>query len=137
MATVQDERTAPDATFVGLIGDIATGARDLAAAHAVQLREEVRTEVGRAGTAGIELIAGVILGALGGIFLLVAVVMVLIEVVGWPAWVAWLVVGGILAIVGLLLGAIGYRQWSEVRFVPERTIHSFMESLSCLSNGKK
>jgi hypothetical protein len=137
MATVQDERTTHEPTFVRLIGDIATGARDLAAAHGVQLREEVRTEVGRAGTAGIELIAGAIIGAIGAIFLLVAVVMVLIEVVGWPAWVAWLVVGGILAIGGLILGVVGYRQWSAVRFVPERTIYSFMESLSCLSNGKK
>jgi putative superfamily III holin-X len=137
MATVEDERTTRGPTFVGLIGDIAAGARDLAAAHGVQLREEVRTEAGRAGTAGIELIAAAIIGALGAVFLLVAVVMVFIEVVGWPAWASWLLVGGILAIGGLILGAVGYRQWSAVRFVPERTIHSFMESLSCLSNGKK
>jgi hypothetical protein len=137
MATVQDERTTHEPTFVGLIGEIATGARDLAAAHGAQLREEVRTEAGRAGTAGIQLFAGAIIGAVGAVFLLVAVVMVLIEVLGWPAWAGWLVVGAFLAAAGLIFCALGYRRWSEVRFVPERTIHSFMESMSCLNNGNK
>ena len=136
MATVQDERTTREPNFVGLIGDIATGGRLGRCPRRATPRGSSHGGR-RAGTAGIELIAGAIIGAIGAIFLLVAVVMVLIEVVGWPAWAAWLVVGGILAIGGLILGVVGYRQWSEVRFVPERTIHSFMESLSCLSNGKK
>jgi len=137
MTTSETCRVTQGPTFTEMISGIASGARDLAAAHAAQLQGEVRREAARAQSAGLFLAAGLVLAALGAIFLLVAVVMVLVEVLLWPAWVSWLVVGLAGAGIGVALLLVGRRQWSEVHLIPEHTLHSVRESLSCLTNGKK
>jgi len=137
MTTTETCRVTQNPTFTEMISGIASGARELAAAHAEQLQSEVRREAARAQSAGILMAAGLVLVGLGAIFLLVAVVMVLIEVLLWPAWVSWLVVALVGAGNGVALLLTGRHQWSEVHLIPEHTLHSVRESLSCLTNGKK
>jgi len=132
------ERLYPDvqASFAQLVNGIASDAKDLAAAHAAQLQHEVSREVSNAGAAGARMAAGLALAGLGGIFLMVAIVMVLIELLLWPAWASWAVVGALTAGAGLALWALGRQRWAEVHFVPEQTLHSVRESLSCLTTTR-
>jgi uncharacterized membrane protein len=137
MTALQQTREAGNATWVELVADIASGARELAAAHAAQLQSEVREETRRAQSAGVLMAGGLLIAGLGAVFLMVAIVMALIEALLWPAWAAWLTVGAIGAGIGLAAWAVGRRQWSAVHFLPEQTLQSVRESLSCLANGKK
>jgi hypothetical protein len=137
MTTSEPCRVNHNPTFTEIISGIASGARELAAAHAAQLQSEVRHGAAQAQSAGLFMAAGLLLAGLGAVFLLVAVVMVLIEVLLWPAWVSWLVVGVAGAAIGAALLLAGRQQWSEVHLIPEHTLHSVRESLSCLTNGKK
>jgi uncharacterized membrane protein YqjE len=137
MTTTEPSRTADGPTFVEMMAGIASGARELVAAHAAQFQSEMREEAARAKSAGLLMESGLALAGLGAIFLLMAVVMMLTEALLWPAWAAWLIVGAIGASAGLVIWALGRQKWTGIHFLPEETLHSVRESLSCLANGKK
>jgi hypothetical protein len=137
MTTTEPSRAANSPTLVETVAEVASGARELVAAHAAQLQTEVRQEMDRAKSAGLLMQGGLAFAGLGAVFLLMSIAMKLIEDHLWPAWAAWLVVGAIVAGGGLILWAVGRRQWAEVHFLPEKTLHSVRESLTCLTNGKK
>jgi len=126
-------RFANSPTFVELVSDIASGAKDLANAHGQQLKEEVKTEVNKAKTAIILLALGSFLALAGGAFLMIALVNVLIEVAQWPAWASWLTVGGVIFVGGVVAIVAGISVWNSFRAVPDRTLRSIQESLSWIS----
>jgi hypothetical protein len=117
------------ATFVELATDVAVGARELAAAHGDQLREEVRTEATRAESALLMLAGGCGLAGTGIVFLLIAAVELLKTRYGWSPTVAWAMVGAIVALTGTLLAGIARQQLHAVRVIPQRTLQSLRDSL--------
>ena len=127
--------TASGPTLFALAGELADGARELVAAHAEQLRAEIAKEFVRARTAGGLMAGGIALLAVGSLFLAVTVVMVLIEVALWPAWLAWLVVSLVIIAIGVACWFGGRQQWGHVQFVPDRAVHSLKETVQCLANG--
>ncbi len=127
-------RFASDPTFVELLAGVATGARDLASAHAAQLREELSADACRGLSAAITLATGVTLSAVGAVFMLVAVVFTLTDVVGWPPWAAWLTVGGLVLAAGAATIAAGIKLWKSYEIIPDQTIRSMGESLSWITN---
>jgi len=128
-------RFANEPTLVELIAGVATGARDLAAAHAEQLRSEVSTEAARGQSALVALAVGGMLSSIGIAFVLIALVRVLVEFAAWPEWAAWLMVGGTVIALGAMIIAAGAALWKSVRVVPDHTIRSVQESMSWISNN--
>jgi hypothetical protein len=137
MTTTEDRQSTGDPTLATLLSEVVQGARDLAAAHVAQLQNEFRQQAARARTADIGMAIGLLLAGIGAIFVLVAVDLVLVEVLLWPPWVGSLVIGAILVTAGLAWFLLGRHQWSEVHFIPTRTLSSIRESFQCLTNGKK
>lgn len=124
-------------TFVEMIADIGAGARELAAAHADQLREEVSAEGQRAGNA-VALIAGgstAIIVTL--LFSFAALAAVLVEQLGWRVWTSLLTVAAVAAVIGVPVLLSGFRLLQRVSVVPRETIQSVGESLSWIANAKR
>jgi Putative Actinobacterial Holin-X, holin superfamily III len=122
-------------TLVELIAGVATGARDLAAAHAEQLRSEVSAEVARGQAAVVALAIGGMTTFVGIAFVLIALVRALVEFAAWPEWAAWLLVGGIACALGAIVLAYGAALWKSLRGVPDQTLRSIQESMSWISNN--
>lgn len=121
-------------TVVELIAGVATGARDLATAHLAQMKAEMAKEVGRARFAALTLESAVGVCLIGIGLMLIALVFALIEQAGWPAWAAWLAVGGGTTIIGGTLLAIGLLKLSAIHPVPRHSLQSIRESLRWISN---
>ena len=120
-------------TIAELVGNVITGAEELARAHGSQVQAEIRTHVLRARNATILLIAGVAVALMGVIFLLVAVAVLLRDQLGWPGWVAWLVVGLGTVGIGVAVHLAGHNTWRRVHFIPTRSLQSMRESLSWIT----
>lgn len=127
------ERNGAEPPFTEILAGIATTARDLAAAHAEQLRVELRTKADRAQAIAGWMATGLALFTLGLAFGLVSLVMMLTEKYGWSATAAWATVGGLAAVMGAAVGLIGRRQWQQERFTPNRTLQSLRESLTWIT----
>ena len=127
-------RFATEPTVVDLLAGVATGARDLASAHAAQLRAELAAEASRGLSAATTLVSGAILCVLGFAFLLVGLVVILSDLAGWPVWAAWLIVGGVVVSAGAIIVAIGLNLWKSFQPLPNQTIRSIQESLSWINS---
>jgi len=136
MTTDHLDRASNGPTFTTLVSEIVQGVRNLAVAHGDQLKNELREQATQARNADVNMAGGIVLAAIGLIFLLVTVELVLVEVLLWPPWVASLVIGAILLVAGVVWFLIGRRLWGDVHFVPTRTLNSIRESFLCLTNGK-
>jgi len=127
-------RLTAEPTFTELISDVAADVNELAAAHLQQLRDEIAEQTARARAAGVAATTGGVIALVGVTFVLVAVVHALIDYAGWSPTLAWAVVGGVMiAIAGILL-AMAYQQWKSFHAVPQQTLESVKESLSCVSH---
>jgi len=122
-------------TVVELIAGVASGARDLAAAHSAQMKAELASEMARARSASILLAIGSVFSMIGLGFMLVALVDVLTVQAQWPAWAAWLAVGGGATMIGGTLLAVGLPKLKSVRRMPTRSLQSIRESLQWISNN--
>jgi len=121
------------ARFTDLAADVAASARDLADAHAEQLKAEVSSEARRALCGTLTLVAGGGLLAIGAIFGLVAVVMLLTDRYGYSPYFAWGVVGFTSGALGLIAALVGQQQLHNVSIVPQHTLQSLRESLRWIS----
>ncbi|NJN18788.1 MAG: phage holin family protein [Oscillochloris sp.] len=94
-------------------------------------KAEILGEVNKARQSVILLGAGAALAAIGGLFLL-AMVAELLVAVGLDRWLSYLIVGGVLAIVGGIILYSGIRQVQRVDPVPHETIDSVRKDVEWL-----
>ena len=120
-------------TFAELISDVAADVNELAAAHLQQLRDELAQQAAKARSAAIALIVGGIIGIIGVTFAFVAGIHALIDFAGWtPTW-AWLLGAAAMIAVASMSLTIAFQQWRSFHAVPEETIASVKETISCVS----
>lgn len=112
-----------------LIGDAQTLVRrevDLA-------RAEIMGEIARARQGAIWLGAGIGAAAIGGLFLLVALAEALAYYDVMARWLAYLLIGIVLAIGGAIALIVGIQRFQKVDPVPHETIDSVRKDISWLS----
>jgi len=136
---VTQNRIDPDenVTMTRLVGQVAGGFRELFAAHAEQWRAEIAHETEQARKAGVRLAIGSALLGVGAVFVMLAAVWALQEILLWPAWAAWLTVGFVLTVGGSAFVVLGLKIFERVQWLPDRAWQSMQETWSCLTNGKK
>jgi hypothetical protein len=127
---VQNE--APSMTT--LVGGIITDAQRLVRQEVALARREMQTELDKAKSAGLGLSVGLGCALLGAIHLTFMVVYLLAEQGHIPLWVGFLIVGGILAVVGGVVLAVAVRQLREISLVPPQTAESLQENVQWLQN---
>src|SRR5438874_8293974 len=107
--------TAP--SMSSLLGGIANDLQTLVRQEIALAKTEALREWDKAKTAAGSMAAGVATLAVGGLLLLLAVVCVLHEPVGLPWWASFLIVGGVLTVLGLVLFFTGRNKAAQVHVV--------------------
>jgi Flp pilus assembly protein TadB len=112
----------------GLVRGALDDVRELFREEVALAKAEVRQELSKAATAGMNFgIAGVSL-LFAGTFLLIALALGIAAVFGWPAWAGFAIVAVLLAIVGAVMFASARRAVRNVQPLP-RTVNTLKENL--------
>lgn len=105
-----------------LLGEIVSDAQQLVRKEFELAKHEVRVEVDKARDGAISLGIGAGVTAIGGVFLLLMVVHALVAAFGWPLWLSYLVVGGLITVVGVVLLMMGLSRVQTVDPTPRQTV---------------
>ena len=123
-----------DSSMAQLISGIVGDAQELVRKEIALARQEVREELDAAKSAGIKLgIAGAVL-AVGGLLLVLAIAQGIADLLDWPVWAGYALVGVVLAVVGGILFSVGQRQIKHVHPVPERTVETMKENVEWIKD---
>jgi hypothetical protein len=123
-------------SMASLVAGIITDAERLVRQEIALARREMQTELDKAKVASISLSAGAGLAMFGAIFLGLFVVFLLNEVAGLPLWASFLIVGGVVAIVGAILLFAGIQEVRKISLVPPQTAETLQENVQWLQNQK-
>jgi len=135
---LRDPAAPPPATTVGaepsiaqLLSNLIADAQTLVRKEFDLAKTEIMDEVAKVRQGAIMLGAGIALAAIGGLFLL-GMVAELLVAAGLARWLAYLIVGGVLAIAGGVVLYIGIKRFQTVDPVPRETIDTIREDVSWL-----
>jgi len=130
MATEREYDASVSALLSGIVGD----AQDLVRKEIALARQEIREEITAAKDAATALsIAGAVL-AVGGLFLLVTLALGLADLLNWPAWAGFGIVGVVFGIAGAILLSSARQKMKQINPVPERTIETLKENIEWIKD---
>ena len=92
-------------------------------------KSEVQTKISRLTADLISLATGGIVALLGALALTAAVILLLVDPVGLDPWLAALLVGGVLAVVGYLMLQKSLRDLKDIDPTPRRTVENIKEDI--------
>src|SRR5689334_11167151 len=128
--TERERDTSMSTLISGIVGD----AQELVRQEIALARQEVREEIATAKDAGIKLpIAGGVL-AVGGLLLVLTIAQALADLLNWPSWAGYGLVGLVLAVVGYFLLSSAQKQLKEVKPVPEKTVETMKENVEWIKD---
>lgn len=129
MTTTQN--TTPERTLGQLVADATQDVSTIVRSEITLAKAEITADAKQAGK-GAGMFAGAgVMGFLGVILLLFAVVYGLVAA-GVPTWLAFLIVAVLLFIVAGVLGLVGKKTVSKVKGKPERTIVTTQETIAAI-----
>jgi drug/metabolite transporter (DMT)-like permease len=118
-------------SVVELLRDLASDSSTLLRQELQLARTETENKVHQSIAALVAMIAGALVGFAGLIVLLDALVYGLTEA-GLDHWLASLIVGGVVALVGYVLVRKGQKYLSATRLAPERSAANFRKDVDLL-----
>lgn len=116
-------RLAESRSTPALIGDLISHVTELFRKEVQLFRAEVNEKTRQASNAGVMLAGALVLGIVGLIFLAGAATLGLIAAGLSPVWAA-LIVGGVLALIALIMAMSGKNKLSTSNLAPNRTVDS-------------
>ena len=121
-------------SVASLLGGIVSDIQALVRQEITLAKTEMLREWDKAKTAAGSMAVGAAVLALGGFFLCVTVVCVLAEVAHLPWWASFLIVGGALAVLGLVLFYTGKNKAAQVNVIPPQTAETMRENVQWIRN---
>jgi hypothetical protein len=134
MAT--DLQSPPQPSVTSLVSGIVTDVQDLIKQQVALIRTEVKDDVNKSITGSIWLAAGGGIAAMGALLLCITIALVLGQYVfqqNW--WIGFLIVGGVLAIVGSGLLYAAIKKFESIRAMPQ-TVQALKETVEWQTNQK-
>jgi len=114
-------------SLTSLVGGIVTDVQQLVRQEITLARSEMQQEWEKTKTAAGSMAVGAGLLLFGGVLLCFTVVYVLVEVALLPHWASFLIVGGVLSVLGAVLLYAGVHKADEVHLVPQQTAETVKE----------
>jgi protein-S-isoprenylcysteine O-methyltransferase Ste14 len=128
-------------SMASLLGGIVSDIQTLIRQELALARTEIQREWDKAKTAAGSMAVGSAILALGGILLCLMVVHLLAWAFGYPGpgkewalWVSYLIVGGVLAVLGAVLFYTGRNKAGQVNVIPPQTAETMRENVEWLQN---
>ena len=123
-----------DASVSQLLSGIVGDAQELVRKEIALARQEIREEIGSAKDVGVKLgIAGAVLGV-GGLLLVLALSQALADLLNWPTWAGYGLVGLVLAIAGYVLFSSAQKRIKQISPVPEKTVATMKENVEWIKD---
>jgi hypothetical protein len=119
----------PEPTLAQLVSDLVSDAKQLMRQELALAKHEIHEEVRKTKVALVSLGAGIGIVAIGGLLLIVMLVHLLNALTGLPLWACYGIVGGVCAIVGVVLLYRGKQQMSQIDMVPQQTVETMKENV--------
>jgi hypothetical protein len=119
-----------------LVSGIVTDAQTLLRQQVVMLRSEFREDMRRTKEAAKYMGIGATVATVGTLFLLVALVYLLqwLTAPHLPEWACWAIVGGVLAVGGLIAMYAGKRIFDSFNPLPDKTANALQENVSWITS---
>lgn len=138
MATdVQAGAPAGNESVTGLVTGIIHDAQELFKQQIALLKHEVREDVRRTAVASLALAAGALVLALGALLLVVMLPLLLSYLVPTlPLWASFGIVGGAIAVVGLVLLYAGKKKFDSFNPLPDETAEALKENVQWIMKPK-
>jgi len=120
-----ERETSVSALVSGIVGDVQALVRQ----EIALARTEIRDEVNTAKNAAIAmLVASAVLGV-GALLLVVALALVVADLLSWPAWAGFGLVGVVFAVVGGVLFSVAQQRAKQISPVPQQTVETIKENV--------
>jgi hypothetical protein len=117
-----------DNSIVDLLRSTIRDAQELVRGEIALARAELREEVRRVGSGAAMLVAAAVGALLALAFLMAAAALGIAAVLQWPTWTGFAIVGGVVALLAVVLGLKGRNQLNAERHMP-RTVDTMKENL--------
>jgi VIT1/CCC1 family predicted Fe2+/Mn2+ transporter len=124
MATREEQRSIGE-----LFGQLTQDLNLLVRQEIALARAEVTQKVNRAKQDAVSLLAGGFVAYLGALTLVAALVLILDQVIGLATWLAALLVGAALAVVGYVMLQRGLRDLRQIDPTPRRTVETLKDDV--------
>ena len=121
-------------SMTSLLGGIVSDIQTLIRQEIALAKTEMMREWDKAKDAAGSMAAGAAVLAVGGILLCLALVAFLHEVALLPWWVAFLLVGATLAVLGAVMYYTGRNKAAQVHVVPPQTAETMRENVEWVRN---
>jgi hypothetical protein len=128
--TERERDTSMSTLISGIVGD----AQELVRQEIALARQEIREEIGAAKDAGIKLAIASGVLAVGGLLVVLTIAQALADLLNWPTWAGYGLVGLVLAGVGYFLLSSAQKQLKEVKPVPEKTVETMKENVEWIKD---
>lgn len=122
------------ASVSALVGGIINDAQQLIRQEVALAKREMKDELAKAKTAAISAGFGVGLLAVGGLLLCHMLALLISTGLGWPVWVGYLIVGGVVAALGGALLFVARTQATQIDVVPRQTVETMKENVQWIKN---
>jgi Putative Actinobacterial Holin-X, holin superfamily III len=119
-------------TLTQLVNGLVSDATLLLRQELALAKYEIYEEAGKTKAAVASLGVGIGIAAVGGLLLIIMLVHLLRALTDWPLWMCYGVVGGVCAIVGVVLLYKGKQQLSQIEMVPQQTVETMKENVRWL-----
>jgi hypothetical protein len=107
-----------------LIGGIVADLQELVRKEIALARQETVEEIGKIKTASIALAtAGAVL-AVGGLLLVLALAGGLADLLNWPTWAGYAIVGVVLGVIGAVLVSTAQKRFKTIHPIPAKTVET-------------
>jgi hypothetical protein len=123
------ENDASEPSIAVLIGQVVADAEALMRGEVALAKAEIREEIGHARAGAASLASGGLMLAVGVIMLVIMLAHVLTDLMGIAPWGSYLILGGVLTVVGGLMLRRAQKHVSRIDPVPHETIDNVRKDL--------
>jgi MFS family permease len=125
-------------TLTELVSGIADDAQRLITQQYQMLRAELKEDIRRTKSALTYMGFGIAATAVGAIFLVVALPLILNDVLDMEhrPWVGWAIIGGLMLVIGIIGLLAGRAVFKKNNPLPDKTLNALEENLSWIANRR-
>jgi len=135
MAT-SDVQTGSEPSLTGLVSGIVGDAQELIKQQMTLVRHEIQSDLRKTRQAATPMLFGAGVAMLGGLLLCFMLVMMLYELAHVPMWGSFAIVGGVFAVLGVILLYVGKVKFDSFNPLPDESFQALKENLQWTQNPK-